>query len=366
VRRSRVGQASTPPARQEDGRRLLTAGHAVVLCVLALSFGLLLNAPGIHKTAYNQDPGWERDLALALTGPLKSVSHALLLDRPRSGLQAALGRTGEDEIDVELGLATGASPSARTPRPSSAASRAPSGARAVKSAPKPVFTPTRKLKLWIAGDSLVVTPGYAIRRAGKRSRVVESLGVDGRIGTGLARPDVFNWFREIRAQLESLRPDVVVLAFGGNDDKAYMTGLPEGTRIGDFGDASWRREYRRRVGGLFDEIERAGAFAVWIGLPQTSSAARTRRYRVVNAAVLDEARERPDTVSFIDTTVLLAGPDGGYAEYVRRPGGELVRVRASDGVHIERSGGDIVAREVTTTLRRVFDLTSWKRSKPQT
>jgi hypothetical protein len=86
----------------------------------------------------------------------------------------------------------------------------------------------------------------------------------------------------------------------------------------------------------------------------------------VNAAVVDEARERPDTVSFIDTTVLLAGPDGGYAEYVRRPGGELVRVRASDGVHIERSGGDIVAREVTTTLRRVFDLTSWKRSKPQT
>ena len=62
------------------------------------------NAPGIHKSAYNKPDGWQRDVALAFTGPLADVSHALLLDRPRKGVQALVGRTDADEIDTELGL----------------------------------------------------------------------------------------------------------------------------------------------------------------------------------------------------------------------------------------------------------------------
>ena len=84
--------AVAPRARRSDGgppRRLWSAGHALVVCVLALAIGLLLNAPGIHKSAYNQPDGWQRDVALAVTGPLADVSHALLLDRPRTAVQAA-------------------------------------------------------------------------------------------------------------------------------------------------------------------------------------------------------------------------------------------------------------------------------------
>ena len=67
------------PRATEDGRRALTAGHALVIAVLALVVGSLLNAPGMHKSAFNQPSGWKRDAALAITGPLASVSHALLL-----------------------------------------------------------------------------------------------------------------------------------------------------------------------------------------------------------------------------------------------------------------------------------------------
>ncbi len=90
-----------PRARDDRPRRKLwSAGHALVVCVLALAIGLLLNAPGVHKSAYNKPAGWERDVALALTGPLAGVSHALLLDRPREGVQAVVGRSGSDEIDT--------------------------------------------------------------------------------------------------------------------------------------------------------------------------------------------------------------------------------------------------------------------------
>ena len=97
-RRARPDRDDGPP------RKLASAGHALVVCVLALVIGLVLNAPGAHKNAYNKPAGWQRDVALALTGPLAGVSHALLLDRPRKGVQAAVGRSGIDDIDTDLGL----------------------------------------------------------------------------------------------------------------------------------------------------------------------------------------------------------------------------------------------------------------------
>jgi hypothetical protein len=363
-----------PPRRRvregDDGppRKLASAGHALVVCVLALVIGLLLNAPGAHKNAYNKPAGWQRDVALAVTGPLAGISHALLLDRPRKGVQAAVGRSGIDEIDTDLGLppvtatptapttpTTPTTPRATTPKPKPATPTRPR---------KPAFSPKKKLRIWIAGDSLVITPGYAIVRAAGSSPAMEPVGtVDGRVATGLTRPDVFNWFDEIRRQVKELRPNVVVLGFGGNDDKAYMTGLPDGTSVGDFGSWAWRKEYGRRVGGVMDTINRAGAFAIWIGLPQTSSPAQTARFDVVNAVAEKQARKRPGRAAYIDTYTTFAGDDGGFAQYLPDGSGRLEKVRADDGVHFERAGGDIIARVVLKELNKVFDLTSWRKKQ---
>src|SRR5579872_4237819 len=87
-----------------EGRRFSSAGRAVVVVVLALVVGLLLDAPGLHKSAYNSSRGTKRSIALALTGALESTSHALLLDRPRHWVKAALGRSGDDSIDTTIAV----------------------------------------------------------------------------------------------------------------------------------------------------------------------------------------------------------------------------------------------------------------------
>ncbi len=197
---------------------------------------MLLNAPGLHKSATIQPEGWKRDLALALTEPLTTVSEALLLDQPRRGLKAALGRSEDDEIDT--GIAVPNPPPGETPT------------SPTKPPPREKFTPQRPLKLWIAGDSLVVVPGQSILRAVGDRRAIEPIGdVDGRIASGLERPDVFNWFDHLSEVMRKEKPRAVVLMFGGNDDHGFMTGLPEGREVGAFGSPSWTAEYRRRVGG---------------------------------------------------------------------------------------------------------------------
>jgi hypothetical protein len=331
----------------EGGRRLQSAGAACVVALVALVLGALLNAPGIHKSATIQAEGWKRDLALAVTGPLESMSHALLLDRPRKELKAALGRSGDDDVDTAV-----------------AAPGAGGGSTPAQPAPPPErlrFSPAHPLGLWIAGDSLVVVPGESLLREAAGNRAVESAPkVDGRIATGLERPDVFNWFTYLREQMRERRPKAVVLMFGGNDDHDFMTGVPEGTSVGSFGTPSWTAEYRRRVRAVMDLVTRGGAYLVWIGLPITRNDEQTARFDAINTIVQREAERRPGRVSYLDTYFLFAGDDGGFAQYVTNDAGQLVEMRADDGVHFERPAGDVIAREVLRRLEKRFDLTSWR------
>jgi hypothetical protein len=346
-------------SRTEDGRRYSTAGHGLVVALLGLLFGALLLAPGMHKSAFNGQPGTKRDVSLALTGGLTHVSHALLLDRPRALVQDAMGRDHADEIDVAIVVppTTGTNPATT---PTTTTPTRPVVAKPVRQK----FTPKKKLRLWVAGDSLVIVPGYSIVRAAGGSPVIQSVGgVDGHIATGLTRPDVFNWFNELTTQVKALHPNVVVLNFGANDNHGYMTGLPDGVSIGAFASPEWVKEYRRRVGAVMDTVNRAGAVVVWIGLPIARSPTETQEFDKINAVVLQEAKLRPRKVIFIDTYNMFAGNDGGFAEYLENDKGDTVKVRAGDGVHFEPAGGDLIAREVLKQLNKRFDLTSWRKQQ---
>jgi uncharacterized protein len=348
-----VEQASRrrrPPERLgEGGRRLQSAGAAFAVALLALLLGAMLNAPGIRKSAEIQPEGWKRDLALAVTKPLESVSHALFLDRPRKALKAALGRSDDDEIDTAVALPEG---------------RSGNGAAAAPTAPKRTrFSPARPLRLWIAGDSLVVVPGESLLREVAGNRAIEPWPkVDGHIASGLERPDVFNWFTYVREQMRKRKPSAVVLMLGGNDDHDFMTGLPEGTTVDGFGSPSWTAEYRRRVRAIMDLATRNGAYLLWIGLPISNDERQTARFDAINAIVQKEAERRPGAVAYVDTYFFFAGDDGGFAQYVTDDAGRLVKMRADDGVHFERPAGDLIAREVLRRLERRFDLTSSRTS----
>jgi len=365
--RSSPRRGDEPPRRREgrrprteDGRRFGTAGHALVVAVLALVFGALLLAPGMHKAAYNGQPGTKRDVALALTAGLDHVSHALFLDRPRKLVQDAMGREDADEINVAIVAPPPTEPTTKPkPKPTS-----PSQKPSAKPKPpaKIAFSPKKKLRIWVAGDSLVITPGYAIVRAAGGSPAIEAVGgVDGHVATGLTRPDVFNWFQEIATKVKELKPNVVVLNFGGNDNHGYMTGLPPGVSIGEFAGPSWNKEYLRRLRIVMDTINRAGATVVWIGLPIVSSPTVTDSFDKINAIVVKEAKRRgPLKAIYIDTYTMFAGNNGGFTEYLEDAKGDPVKVRAGDGTHFDTAGGDIIAREVLRQLNKVYDLTSWR------
>ena len=328
-------------------RRTMPVGHVLLAMVVALIVGALLNAPGIRKTALGQDVGAKRDVATFFADPLADVSAFLLLDRPRAALQWTIGRSGDDDIDLTL------------PSPTLVDAGAP------KAPPKRAFSPEQQVRMYITGDSLAITPGESLINQGLPTGVIGLLGpVDGHVATGLARPEVFNWPAYLAEVIPPLDADAVVLTIGSNDDQT-LTG--EGG-VGPLGSPEWDTEYRRRVGGLMDSVTANGKTTLfWTGIPPMRNTERYEtRYRHINDIVRSEAEKRPGKVVWVDTAAVLSPFGGGYADYLENPDGTIVQVRAGDGIHFTRAGGDRIAEQVLAAMRATFDLESWRTAPSST
>lgn len=342
-------------------RRPLAAGHVVVITAIALILAALLNARGLHKTAQIQSPGWQRDIALDITGPLETVSGWVLLDQPRKLLQDAAGRSSDDDVDDTIFIP----PQQTTSPPVTSGGGKGQTKPDQQPPPLPAFSPQNKLRVWTAGDSLAIVPGLSLDQLVSSAPQIKALGVDGQVATGLERPDVYNWFTRIRQEMASPgHPDAVVFAFGGNDDHSYMTGGPPGFDAGaPFASKEWVKEYRRRVGGIMDTVIQKGGVVFWIGLPITKDGGRNQRYQLINRMVSYEVNERPGKAFMIDTYDLFKSPNGGYADYLPDADGKLELMRQSDGIHFTAAGGERVAKEVVADFHKAFDLTSWREAK---
>jgi hypothetical protein len=323
---------------------MLAAWRGFFVLLFGLVLAALLDAEGLRKQAEVQQAGVGRTLALDATRPLVSVSRTLHLTAPRHAVQVAIGRGDEDVVDTRVRLTlpppAGPLPPVR-PRPHTPAKPA-----------KPVFTAARPLRVWVAGDSLAQVPGDALRRVGGPVRV---LGVESRLATGLARPDLYNWFTRFRELLGGSKPQVAVLSFGADDAHDFMAGVPSDRSVGPFGSPSWVAEYRRRVEGVTRELNAAGVRTIWLGLPIPDGPGFRRSFPVMNRILESVAGRHSARSQYVDVWHLLDSAQGKYTPYLRVHG-KLTLMRAADGVHYTEAAGDLVARQVLEQLREVYRL----------
>jgi uncharacterized protein len=334
-----TGDVDDPP------RRRLPAGKVLVIGLVALLVGAMLNAAGIRKTALGQPVGWRRDLATFFANPLYDLSHGLGITGLRSGLKDLLGRSSDDAVNSRL-----PSPTNHTLSPGPTPT----------TLPRQAFSPTHPARLWVGGDSLSDTPGSSLIDQVAATQAVGVVGpVDSHISTGLARPEVFNWPAYLKSVLTADNPDVVVLTFGANDDQT-LTGDGGGE---PFGSAAWQQEYARRVGGLMDTITSLPSHPklFMVGIPPVRDMARfTSDYTIINRIFSDQAGARRGQVYYVDTVSVLGNSTGGYTDALANPDGSVVVVRAADGIHFTRAGGDRIAAAILATLRQAFDFDSWR------
>jgi lysophospholipase L1-like esterase len=128
----------------------------------------------------------------------------------------------------------------------------------------------------VAGDSIALGLGIAMRDAADDGLVddgpaddgaggdpvpVRAIGED---GTGLARPDNFDWPGRLAELARDFPPGTLVFSVGSNDaqDLTDSSGMTVATMADE---EAWDEEYERRLAAVFDAFEDTGTTVVWVG-----------------------------------------------------------------------------------------------------
>jgi hypothetical protein len=227
------------------------------------------------------------------------------------------------------------------PVPSPAASvKAPLAANVPRTTKLPALTARpegRPRVIALTGDSMMTVGLSAVllRETANRQdiHVVKAF----KSGTGLARPEVFDWMRQYPAMLASEHPDIVIVALGANDGQGFV----QDGEVLPFGSDKWTSVYRKRLSDFLDMITADGAQVVWMGLPPMKTDTYNRKMETINRIVYTVVTERPQA-SWWNPTPYIADETGAFREFLVSPEGKTIRIRAADGIHLSDEGAALL------------------------
>jgi uncharacterized protein len=185
----------------------------------------------------------------------------------------------------------------------------------------------------LAGDSMMAVGfGAGLMRKAiedKNLRILRAF----KSGTGLARPDVFNWMDQYPAMVGSEKPEVVIVAIGANDGQSFVV---DG-KVLLFGSEEWRKMYQSRVADFLATVESTGARVLWVGLPPMRSLPFNQRISIVNRIAYTVVSQDPNACWW-STASFVGDASGAFREFAELPDGRLVRLRTPDGIHFTEEG----------------------------
>ena len=319
---------------------------------------LLLESDGLENWAYRLEPGPLRTVAqpaaLALNRTLQPLGVVGARDRVLD--EVAYMGWSDDAVRVARVRPSPTDQAAAVQAPTSHASSATSSAllqpesksilsaaaaapivgsvpRSVNLTPLAPVEQGRPRVVVLAGDSMMAVGfGAGLMRKASEDKNLRILRAF-KSGTGLARPDVFNWMDQYPAMVGSEEPEVVIVAIGANDGQSFVV---DG-KVLLFGSEEWRKTYQSRVADFLATVESTGARVLWVGLPPMRSATFDQRISIVNRIAYTVVSQDPKA-SWWSTTSFVGDASGSFREFSELPDGRLVRLRAPDGIHFTEEG----------------------------
>jgi hypothetical protein len=332
---------------------------------------VLLESDGLASWANHLEIGALRSVAVPVTASVQKTLHPLGVAAVRDHALEALARVGWTDDAAMLAKAantfrtcdlSGAAASANipiltsTPGLGSGANNpersthnlylnAPGGRtpllgavpRTTALTPLTPVEPGKQRVVVLAGDSMMAVGLSAelMREAAgnKNLRIVKAF----RSGTGLARPEVFNWMDEYPAMLGEVKPDVVIVAIGANDGQGFVVDR----KVLAYGSEEWRKVYQERIAEFLAMVEDGGARVVWIGLPPMRGHIYDERINDLNRITYTVVSQSPQATWW--NPVSYVGDDTGkYREFVTRDDGNTIKIRSSDGIHLSDEGAGLL------------------------
>ena len=338
------------PSMRGRVRGMPAANFLIVLLVCLLTWTILY-APELERTARTHEDGIRRDISLAIVSPIAWLADTVGIGAVTDAASRAAGRDPDAQVGGVVGGVEVTVDDLPTfdPHPSHSGSPQPPPPPPVEDTRLREPTADEKLRVVVVGDSLAAGIGFFAER------VFRPFWVDvvkqGRISTGLARPDYFDWPGQMQVIVNQYRPDLTIVMLGENDNQD-LQGVG-GEVIQDLGQPGWPDAYEKRVEEFAKLATSRKGHVVWVGLPITRDEGRWERTRRLNEIFAAVAARLPN-VAYVDTWTTFS-KDGNYTAYYRDKG-KVRLIREGDGIHFTADGYTLLMEEVAKVARKEFRL----------
>jgi lysophospholipase L1-like esterase len=330
--------ASIPQPPRGPRRR---SRDALVVVFLAVVLLVLFEGGSVRTAGDEMQPGFERDVVVAVGKPSGWVADRLPFDEVGDDALAFLEDGGvgdEGGFDSTPTSTRGGVP------PVSPDSFDPADLGAKPVPPRPLET------LLVTGDSLAMPLDVeTARRMAQRDEGVD-VQRDPHVGTGLSKSDLLDWGKLSTQHVREREPDAVVVFIGANE--GFPLPGPDGENIDCCG-LAWAAAYATRARLMMNTYRQGGSARVyWLTLPIPRDDDLARVARTVNAAIEVAAQPFRAQVRVLDMTELFT-PGGRYRDAMTVDGRRRI-VREADGIHLNDAGAAVAAGVVLAAVRRDF------------
>jgi hypothetical protein len=225
--------------------------------------------------------------------------------------------------------------------------RAPRPRPVEKVETKPAVPPT--FFVGVMGDSIAQLLAQGLAEAMSDRPEVGVLH-DAREDSGLVRDDFYDWTKAAHDLIASgQKINVAVMLIGSNDHQP----LRDASGSYDPDTPKWQEIYAARVEAISAMFRDAKIPLLWVGLPIMKSDRLSSEMASLNDIYREHASK--NGAIFIDIWDAFGDDRGQYSPYGPDVDGQIVRLRALDGIHFTKAGAIKLASFTEPDIRRILD-----------
>lgn len=205
---------------------------------------------------------------------------------------------------------------------------------------------TENVQIALVGDSMMAV-GLApvLRRTLSKADGVHIIRAY-RSGTGLGRPDVFNWMEEYPRMRGIQKPQFIICAIGANDAQGFQIDRT----VYAFGTSQWNMIYAQRVRKFLNLLAEDNVRILWLGMPVMREPGFSKKMMAVSALTKSVVTEHPQ-VTWLDPNPYLNESGSGFAQFRQNQKGQMSRIRGDDGIHLSDEGAAYLVPAIQTWLQ---------------